>query len=181
MLCILLERHIPKIMVSVVLSRPEKKDEVGFYGGKVALLRCTKNYQAKRKSKNHRKGEVYTKDSTINSVMYRYQMTRDIFPKIKKSDSILDKSERFAEQLKTKDHKYKLPNGCRWADIYLQIDNAPPHCKKNKILFPQILKAAARNVVNGNYYGPKVRVTFQPQTLLILMCWIYVSLKCNGE
>ena len=79
-----------------------KKDEVGLYGGKVALLRCTKNYQAKRKSKNHRKGEVYIKDSTINSVMYRYQMTRNFFPKIKKSDSILDKSERFAEQLKPK-------------------------------------------------------------------------------
>ena len=64
--------------------------------------------------------------------MNRYQMTRDIFPKIKKSDSILDKSERFAEKLKTKDQKYKLPNGCRWADIYLQIHYAPHTAKKIK-------------------------------------------------
>ena len=160
--CNLLKRHTPKILVSVVLSRPEKKKGVGFYGGKVALLRCTKTVQAKKKSKNYKRGQIYKKDSTLNSSMYKTQLTRNIFPQIKKDSSVLDKSVRFATQPKLKCPSYSLPDGCKWADVYLQLDNAPPHCKRNKKLFAQITKAAGRNTLHGNYYGPKVRLSFQP-------------------
>ena len=30
-------RHTPKIMLSVTVSRPEKKEGIGFFGGKIAL------------------------------------------------------------------------------------------------------------------------------------------------
>ena len=146
----------------MVLSRPEKKEGIGFYGGKVALLRCTRNIKAKNKSKNYKRGQIYKKDSTLNSLRFRKQLTRVFFPKIKDDISIKDKCTRFAEQLKSKFPGFKLPEGCAWADIYLQIDNAPPHCKRNKKLLPQITKAAGRNIVRGKYYGPKVRLTFQP-------------------
>ena len=41
-------RHTPKVLLSVTLARPEKKEGVGFYGGKIELLRCVKNVVAKR-------------------------------------------------------------------------------------------------------------------------------------
>ena len=98
----------------------------------------------------------------MDSSMYRKQMTRNIFPKIKSDPSILAKSERFAKNLMNKALNLKLPAGCKWADIYIQVDNGPPHCKRNKRLYSQIVKAAGRNVVKGKYYGPKVRVVYQP-------------------
>ena len=76
--------------------------------------------------------------------------------------SVLEKASRFAKQLKEINQEFTLPKGCNWADIYLQVDRAPPHCKRNKRLLPQIIKAAGRNVVGGIYYGPKVRLVFQP-------------------
>ena len=36
-------RHTPKIMLSVVIARPEKKEGVGFYGGTISMIRCTKD------------------------------------------------------------------------------------------------------------------------------------------
>ena len=48
-------RHTPKIMLSVVLARPEKKDGIGFYGGRVTILRCAKDVVAKNVSKYHKK------------------------------------------------------------------------------------------------------------------------------
>ena len=149
-------------MLSVVLSRPEKKKGLGFCGGRVALLRCTKDIVAQKNSKNHRKGDIYKKYTTLNSLMYRNQMTRYIFPKIKSDPSILAKSERFASNLMNKAQNLKLPAGCKWADIYIQVDNAPPHCKRNKRLYSQIVKAAGRNIVKGKYYGPKLRLIYQP-------------------
>ena len=151
-------------MVSVVLTRPEKKEGVGFYGGRVALLRCTKDVVAKRKSKIHNRGDIYKQYTTMKSSMYCRQLTRSIFPKIKSNPCILDKSARFANQLKITNPSFQLPPGCNWADIYLQVDNGPPHCKRSKRLLPKILKAAARNVVNGIYHGPKVRLVFQPSS-----------------
>ena len=155
-------RHTPKIMLSVVIARPEQKEGVGFYGGRVALIRCTKEVVAKNASKNHKKGSIYNKDTSVNSKMFKSHLTKTILPKIKRNKSLLDKSERFAQQLTAKDADYKLPKGCKWADLNLQLDNATPHCKKNKRLFPIIKKAAGRNVLNGIYYGPKVRLVFQP-------------------
>ena len=143
------------------MSGPERKEGVGFYEGKVAPLRCTKDVRAKRKSKNQKRGEIYKQYSTIDSSMFKKQMTRVVFPKIKSHHSILHKTARFAEQLKLKYPTYKLPEGCRWADTYMQIDNAPPHCKRNKKVLSQIVKAASRHVLNGKYYGPKVGLIFQ--------------------
>ena len=149
-------------MVSVVLARPEKKNGVGFYGGRVALLRCTKDKVAKNNSKYHKRGSIYKRDCSVDSVMYKNQMTKKNFPAIKRNQSILDKTQRFCRQLKSKDPDFKLSNGCKWADIVLQLDNAPPHCKGSKRLFPMMKKGASRNVVDGVHYGPKVRLLFQP-------------------
>ena len=85
-----------------------------------------------------------------------------VFPNIKRNTALLHKSERFARQLQARDPSYKLPQGCKWSDLFLQLDYAPPHCKKSKRLFPMIKKAGGRNVSEGVYYGPKVRLVFQP-------------------
>ena len=121
-----------------------------------------KNLLQKNASKHHRRGAIYNKDSSVNSKMFKSQLTKTIFPNIKKNKSLLAKSERFAKQLSEKNPDYKLPKGCSWADLHLQLDNAPPHCKKSGRLFPMIKKAAGRNVLSGFYYGPKVRLVFQP-------------------
>ena len=155
-------RHTPKIMVSAVISRPEKKAGVGFYGGKVAILRCSEEVVAKNASKNHKKGDIYQRDTSMKNKMFKEQLTKKIFPKIKSSPSLLVKSERFASQLRASDETCNLPENCKWADLFLQCDNAPPHCKKNKRLFPIIKKAGGRNILDGIYYGPKVRLTYQP-------------------
>ena len=155
--------HTPKIMLSVVIARPEKKVGVGFYGGKVALIRCTKDVVVKRNSKNHKKGSTYKKYTSLNSRMFKDQVTKQIFPNIKRNTSLLHKSERFARQLKAKDQNYKLPQGCKWSDLFFQLDNAPPHCKKSRRRFlPMIRKAGGRNILSGSYYGPKIRLVFQP-------------------
>ena len=63
--------------------------------------------------------------------MFKYQLTKTVFPNIKKNTSLLDKSERFALQLQARDPSYKLPENCKWSDLFLQLDNAPSHCKKS--------------------------------------------------
>ena len=67
--------------------------------------------------------------------MYRYQMTRDIFSKIKKSDNILDKPEHFSEQLKTKDQNknYQTVADVRISTYRLIMHN---HTAKKKNTFP---------------------------------------------
>ena len=155
-------RHTPKVMLSVAVARPEKKQGAGFYGGRISLIRCTKNVVAKNASKYHKRGSVYQKDTSLNSMMFKNQITKNIFPAIKKNISVLDKAERFSKQLKAKNTTYSLPEGCKWADLLLQVDNAKPHCKRSKRLFPIIRKAGGRNILSGVYYGPKVRLVFQP-------------------
>ena len=155
-------RHTPKIMLSIAIARPEKKKGVGFYGGRVAMLRCQKDVVAKKASKYRKRGSISKKDCSLNSAMFKTQVTKTFFPRIKTNISLLDKSERFYHQLREKDTDFKLADGCRWADLYVQLDNAPPHCRRNKRLFPMIKKSGGRNVKNGVYYGPKVRLTFQP-------------------
>ena len=71
------QRYTPKIMLSVAISRPEKKEGIGFYGGKIAMIRCTKDAVAKKKSKNHKRGSIYKKDSTLDSKMYKKQLTKE--------------------------------------------------------------------------------------------------------
>ena len=149
-------------MITVTIARPEKKDGIGFYGGRVALLRCTKDVVAQRSSKYHRRGSVYKKYCSLNSMMFKNQLTKSVFPAIKSNGSLLDKSERFCRQLKAKDSTFKLPNGSKWADLSIQLDNARPHCKKNKMLMSMIRKAGGINVIGGVYYGPKVQLFFQP-------------------
>ena len=155
-------RHTPKIMLSVTIARPEKKEGIGFYGGPVSLLRCAKDVVAKHSSKYHKRGAIYKKYCSVNRTMFKNQLTKSIFPAIKKNICLLDKSKRFCQQLKVKDPTYKLPNGSKWADLSIQFDNAPPHCTKNKRLISMIRKAGGRNVIGGSYYGPKVRISFQP-------------------
>ena len=95
-------RHTPKIMLTVTIARPEKKDGIGFYGGRVALLRCTKDVIAQRKSKYHKRGSVYKKYCSLNGMMFKKQLTKSIFPAIKRNKCLLDKSERFCRQLMAK-------------------------------------------------------------------------------
>ena len=100
-------------MLSVALSRPEKRNGVGFYGGRIALMRCTKDIVAKRNSKFHQRGEIYKQYTTLNNNMFRKQLTRTILPNIKSDISLLDKSERFVKTLKEKSQAYNLPSGCK--------------------------------------------------------------------
>ena len=72
-------RHTPKIMLSVVIARPEKKDGVGFYGGRIALVRCTQDVTAKKASKYHKRGSIYKKDSSLNAIMFKDQITKTFF------------------------------------------------------------------------------------------------------
>ena len=77
-------RHTPKVLLSVTLARPEKKEGVGFYGGKIEMLRCSRNIVAQRSSKYHERGSIYQKDASLNSTMFKNQLTKKIFPAIKK-------------------------------------------------------------------------------------------------
>ena len=146
----------------LLLLDRKKKEGFGFYGGKVEMIRCTKKKVAERHSKYHKRGSIYQLDTSINSDMFQKQLTKKIFPAIKKNKSLLDKSERFAHQLKEKKLDLNLPEGCKYADLYLQTDNAPPHCGKSKRLSALIRKAGGRNSLDGVYYGPKVRLYYQP-------------------
>ena len=155
-------RHTPKVLLSVTLARPEKKEGVGFYDGKTEMLRCAKNVVAKRGSKYHKRGSTYQQDTNLTSQMFHMQLTKNIFPAIKKKQSLLTKSERFYQQLISKNSDYSLPEGSKYADLYLQKDNAPTHCRINKRLSALIRKAGGRNVQNGVYFVPKVRLRYQP-------------------
>ena len=96
-------------------------------------------------------------------MMFKKQLTKSIFPAIKRNKCLLDKSERFCRQLTAKESTFTLPNVCKWADLSIQLDNAKPHCKKNKRIMSMIRKAGSRNVIGDVYYGPKVRLLFQPK------------------
>ena len=59
-------RHTPKIMLSVVIARPEKKEGVGFYGGKISMIRCTKDVVAK-KNKKITEEDQFTKKMLVST------------------------------------------------------------------------------------------------------------------
>ena len=84
------------------------------------MLRCARNVVAQRTSKNYKKGSIYKKYASLNSTMFKEQLTKKFFPAIKKNTSLLAKFERFAHQLKTRNQEYTLPEGCKWADIFFQ-------------------------------------------------------------
>ena len=50
------------------------------------------------------------------------------------NNSLLDTAERLSRQLKAKNAAYKLQEGCEWADLMLQVQNAKPHSKRSKQL-----------------------------------------------
>ena len=74
-------RHIPKVMflAATALPRPDK----GF-DGKIGFFRVTETVTAKRKSKNHQKGDQYEKDVTMDADKYREMMVRQVFPAARK-------------------------------------------------------------------------------------------------
>jgi hypothetical protein len=61
------KRHLPSVMVLTAIARP--RPEHGF-DGKVGIWSCTVNYEAKRKSVHHNKGDVYKKYVPMDSEMY---------------------------------------------------------------------------------------------------------------
>ena len=52
--------------------------------------------------------------------MFKDQMTKCIFPLIKQNMSLLEKSEKFCQQLKQKNTAYKLSYGSKWADFFFK-------------------------------------------------------------
>lgn len=53
-------------MLSVVIARPEKKEGVGFYGGKISMIRCTKDVVAK-KNKKITEEDQFTKKMLVST------------------------------------------------------------------------------------------------------------------
>ena len=71
-------------MITITIARPEKKDGIGFYGEPMSLLRCAKDVVAKHSSKYHKRGARYKKYCSVNSTMFKNQLTKFIFPAIKR-------------------------------------------------------------------------------------------------
>jgi hypothetical protein len=96
--------HPPQLMVTAVVCRPDLAKGVN---GKIALFRSGGYlYEAKKRSKNHEKGDVYWRDDTVDGQMYVKRF----------------KEEAFSELSETA-RKLGLP------EMKLQDDNAKPHVK----------------------------------------------------
>ena len=66
-------------LAATALPRPDK----GF-DGKIGFFRVTEIVTAKRKSKNHQKGDQYEKDVTMDADKYREMMVKQVFPAARK-------------------------------------------------------------------------------------------------
>ena len=115
--------HPAQLMVTAVVARPDR--ERGF-DGKICLFRSG-GYQftALRASKNHDKGEVYTKDDTVNAEMYEKKLRELAFPALRET----------AKKLKL-------------TEIKFQDDNAKLHTKAwQKLGLPAEGKARLPHIV----------------------------------
>eukprot|EP00908_Phaeocystis_cordata_P022995 Transcript_5426.p1 GENE.Transcript_5426~~Transcript_5426.p1 ORF type:complete len:449 (-),score=91.39 Transcript_5426:187-1533(-) len=79
--------HIPKVMHVAAIARPRfKTDARGkekcTFTGKIGCWRVSEPKEALRDSKNHRKGDIYEVDVTMNSDRYVELMTTKILPAI---------------------------------------------------------------------------------------------------
>ena len=97
--------HVPKVLMIAAIAKPSRLYN---FDGKVGLWRVVEEVVAKRKSKNHEKGETYEKDCTMDCDKFFEIMTTKVFPAIRTQLS--------------------------WAPrVVVQVDNAPPHAGKDTI------------------------------------------------
>ena len=64
------------------------------------------------------------------------------------NNSLHDTAERLSRQRKAKNAAYKLQEGCEWADLMLQVQNAKPHSKRSKQLLTIIKMADWMNAAS---------------------------------
>jgi hypothetical protein len=99
--------HVPKIMFLCAVAKPVP--EHGF-DGRIGIWRVAVPYEAKRNSKNHKRGEVYLKDVTMDASIFRAMMVDKVFRAIRR----------------------KL----HWVShVTVQVDNASPHVGSDTINF----------------------------------------------
>ncbi len=125
--------HVPKVMFLSAVARPRSR--YGF-DGKVGLWRIALPYQAMRKSKHHRSGEVYEKDVTLNASRFQKFMTQKVFRAIRKK---------------------------MWyaKNVVVQVDGASPHTGQGTIAF---LNAKANKVKKGPRITVVVQPPQSPDT-----------------
>jgi hypothetical protein len=75
------KRHMPQVMELTAIARPVPEHN---FDGKIGIWRCSVDYEAKRKSKYHEKGDVYQKDQNMDSAMYVTMLRTKVFPAIRK-------------------------------------------------------------------------------------------------
>jgi hypothetical protein len=97
---------IPKVMLLAAVAKP--MPEYGF-DGKIGMWRVATKYMAKKKSKNHEKGEKYDKDVTMTAEIFYEIMTTNVIP------AAVEKMQGFANT------------------ITFQMDGAKPHTGKDTL------------------------------------------------
>ena len=99
-----------KLMIVSPIARPVLSEN---FNGLIGVWRVEKNYEAKRKSKNHLR-DTYKIDTTIDASYFYNIMTSTIMPEIASKMNFAD-------------------------SVTVQLDNARPHVGKDNINFSMIL------------------------------------------
>lgn len=102
---LLSKANIPKLIVITAIAKPNIEKN---FNGLVGIWRIQSDYEAKRSSINHKKGDVYKIDCTMTSEYFYELMHNEIMPAVS--------------------------NRMYWCqNIFIQIDNARPHVGKNNV------------------------------------------------
>jgi len=95
------KRFIPKVLVITAVAKPNATYN---FDGRIGFWPVVANYQARRSSIYHARGEVYQKTTTLNAAKFERFIAHFVAPKIRRV----------------------MP----WCDeITIQLDNAPPHSR----------------------------------------------------
>ena len=99
------KRYVPKVMVMTAVAKPNPRYS---FDGRVGLWPITEQYEAKRSSVKHRKGEVYEKPCTMDTAVFVELMRTRVIPAIRRK--------------------------MYWAKVVnIQLDNAPPHASLKEL------------------------------------------------
>lgn len=97
--------NIPKLMIITAVAKPNPENS---FNGLIGIWRIQEDYEARRSSKNHTKGDAYKIDCTMTSTIFYEMMCNEIMPAV--SDKM-----------------------CWCKNVYIQMDNARPHIGKNNV------------------------------------------------
>ena len=103
---VLSKRNVVKVMFLAAVARPDATHD---FDGKIGIWPIVELYEAKRNSKNHKKGDKYWKTTIVDGAKYEEMMRKNVFPAVR-----------------------RLMRWCR--AVTIQHDGAKPHQKAERTL-----------------------------------------------